>query len=327
MDILLLSVLSFIPRVLGSGVVFDATPPAIQPPLSDSVSLRCSLKDSSPSAPGAIVGRSLTSSDVTDRRVATDTTDIEYVTSMVISKNGADVATLTEHIPAKAFSNYSDVTVTGSLARSQGEKGFLQVDVHFPRQQESGEYMCEVTGVDDKGHSYDFTQSLEVTTQDITLDDVVQNLVSLKKENHLLKEMLNTKVLFSVGVTSHAVVSAGQAVIYDKVFSNIGGGYDVSTGLFTCPVTGHYHLEVNGLSQAGLNFFFEIQQNNHAVVAVYGSAGHSHQGSSNSVVIKLSKGDVVRVASMNSSGSSIYGTPSLIYSTFTGELVALDNNY
>merc|ERR1719239_537289 len=120
------------------------------------------------------------------------------------------------------------------------------------------------------------------------------NVQNLAKENDLLKEKLNTKVLFSVGVTTSAVFSRGKAVIYDKVFSNIGGGYDVSTGLFTCPVTGHYHLEINGISQHGLKFWFVMQHNYHNVVSIYGSPGYAYQGSSNSVVIKLSKGDVVR---------------------------------
>ena len=80
-----------------------------------------------------------------------------------------------------------------------------------------------------------------------------------------------------MAVTTHAVVSYNKTLVYDKVYSNIGGGYDVNTGLFTCPVTGHYHLEISGLSKNGRKMYLLMQHNNQAVAAIFGESGYGHQ--------------------------------------------------
>ena len=60
-------------------------------------------------------------------------------------------------------------------------------------------------------------------------------------------------VAFSAGVTKHLVYQHAETVIYDRVFTNIGSGYNSATGIFTCPTSGIYVFEViwlrSGMSQ------------------------------------------------------------------------------
>lgn len=39
-----------------------------------------------------------------------------------------------------------------------------------------------------------------------------------------------------------------ETVVYDTVTSNLGGGYDSGTGIFTCPISGYYYFSVVAFS-------------------------------------------------------------------------------
>ena len=53
------------------------------------------------------------------------------------------------------------------------------------------------------------------------------------------------KVAFFVGLGKNVgPVKENTDLIFDKVITNIGGGYDVETGRFTAPFTGVYHFTV-----------------------------------------------------------------------------------
>ena len=45
---------------------------------------------------------------------------------------------------------------------------------------------------------------------------------------------VNTKVLFTAVTTKVMSVAAGQTVVFDKVYANIGGDYNEKTGEFVC---------------------------------------------------------------------------------------------
>ena len=59
---------------------------------------------------------------VFNRSVTTTATDVSYLTSLVLMKDGAEIAHVTEHTPAKAMNN-AQVKVGGKLDTNNREKG------------------------------------------------------------------------------------------------------------------------------------------------------------------------------------------------------------
>ena len=49
--------------------------------------------------------------------------DVAYVTSVTVKKDGADIALINEHFPAKSLANSANLKVSGSLSGTGGEKG------------------------------------------------------------------------------------------------------------------------------------------------------------------------------------------------------------
>ena len=55
---------------------------------------------------------------------------------------------------------------------------------------------------------------------------------------------------FSAVMTVNASISDGSAVIYDTAHTNLGSGYDTTSGTFTAPVEGTYVFHFHALSHA-----------------------------------------------------------------------------
>jgi hypothetical protein len=56
-------------------------------------------------------------------------------------------------------------------------------------------------------------------------------------------------VAFSAGLTRPLNLTHSETVIYDRVFVNIGSGYDSSSGKFRCPQGGIYVFQFHALSK------------------------------------------------------------------------------
>ena len=52
------------------------------------------------------------------------------------------------------------------------------------------------------------------------------------------------EVAFSAGLTHDQTILHAERVVYDRIFTNIGAGYDSSTGDFNCPTSGIYVFQV-----------------------------------------------------------------------------------
>ena len=63
---------------------------------------------------------------------------------------------------------------------------------------------------------------------------------------------------FSAGLTQPATPSSNSSLAFDRVWLNVGDGYDNSTGEFTCPRAGTYVFMFNGLANS-VNAFKYIQ--------------------------------------------------------------------
>ena len=103
------------------------TPTVFTPGITDHVTLYCGLNETTPTGTHGLVGRDVTNveeiefnNDVTDDDdgdVTTTSAAIDYITSIVISRQGGEVlATTSDHHPARHFLNTSSVDVTGDVS-------------------------------------------------------------------------------------------------------------------------------------------------------------------------------------------------------------------
>ena len=115
------------------------------------------------------------------------------------------------------------------------------------------------------------------------------------------------KVHFAAYLTKPISVRTDEAVKFDKVEINQGGGYNASTGVFTCPKSGTYliswffltprkstthymlRLDINGESDryAGMNNYQAYKQGfrSHLVLLKKGDRVHVESGSGSITVL------------------------------------------
>ncbi|XP_048743198.2 complement C1q subcomponent subunit A-like [Ostrea edulis] len=126
-------------------------------------------------------------------------------------------------------------------------------------------------------------------------------------------------VSFSVYPNSKRLaLGYGQTVIYDGILTNDENGYDVRTGVFTCPVAGTYMFVLDCLSPKPT--WIHIVKNKSVVGSVHISTaneGTSWQQLSRTVILKARKGDHVKVVNSGKNGIIQMGR----YSGFSGTLL------
>uniref|UniRef100_A0AAY4DGS0 C1q domain-containing protein n=1 Tax=Denticeps clupeoides TaxID=299321 RepID=A0AAY4DGS0_9TELE len=104
---------------------------------------------------------------------------------------------------------------------------------------------------------------------------------------------------------------------FTDVITNLGGGYDSSTGKFTCPSPGVYHFSYR-VMKMGSRLKTELVLN--TVVASAAAVDRlNSETAANSAVLKLNKGDQVFVRLQSSDGTLVDTVNR--YSTFSGHLL------
>jgi hypothetical protein len=119
----------------------------------------------------------------------------------------------------------------------------------------------------------------------------------LQKINELNERVDNitTQVCFVVSRGSGTVVNADTILPYNSVSQNVGGGFDSTTHIFTCPIQGRYIFSVGLYTNGNNSYAVDIKINNVSYDrherAGTGSGGNTK---TNMVVIAvLSIGDIV----------------------------------
>merc|ERR1712002_459556 len=128
------------------------------------------------------------------------------------------------------------------------------------------------------------------------------------------------EVAFSAGLSHHEYLQENQKVKYDTIFSNVGGGYDSTTGIFTCPVPGIYVFQFHALSHSDSNMWLELHHNYNYVASIWGHVDNDYAAAGNSVILRLAKNDQVYV--LTGDTTDLYGQPLEVYGTFTGYMIA-----
>ncbi|KAF4089554.1 hypothetical protein AMELA_G00067370 [Ameiurus melas] len=149
------------------------------------------------------------------------------------------------------------------------------------------------------------------TTEDIVqrqsnlVSELTSKLEELSNENRVLKTIVKTllnesearKVAFSASLLASGSGSDGPhypvtaSLIYKKVFTNVGNGYDSNTGIFTAPVTGVYYIRFYAHCQTGYRMAVSLYKNGNVQCSVFSDRPITNGNASNGIVLTLEKGD------------------------------------
>lgn len=98
------------------------------------------------------------------------------------------------------------------------------------------------------------------------------------------------------------VVSQGNILIFDRVVSNLGNGYNKAHGSFTAFTSGFYVFTLFYQTYGSTRSNFAVMVNDVAVCA--GDTDYSGDQGGCTAVVQLGPGDVVNVKSLANRGSS-----------------------
>lgn len=207
--------LHFVAVTRCSVILFQATPTVVKEGLTSAVTLRCSLNDTSPSS--AVIGR---------RDVTRTADNVELVTSVIIMQNGNDVASVTQGHSARSLTAAGNIRVTGDVTKRVGEKGHIEVTYTAPNQNETGEFVCEVNAITEAGHGVVFTTSLEVTTSQPTMADLISHIRDLTLSRDSLAARVTQMEAGRVNGSAHS--ESGVIECFDSTKWN--GQHHVAAG-------------------------------------------------------------------------------------------------
>ena len=121
-------------------------------------------------------------------------------------------------------------------------------------------------------------------------------------------------VCFTAYLSSHPG-NVSSVIIYDRVITNKGSGYNTEDGVFTAPRDGMYLFIWNGVTIGGQTCLLDLYKNGRDI-GLYAYSDARHQvvdSSSMSVVLELIRGDRVWVRNVNCR----YSFPG-VYMSFSG---------
>ncbi|XP_063404332.1 uncharacterized protein LOC134687806 [Mytilus trossulus] len=162
--------------------------------------------------------------------------------------------------------------------------------------------------------SYDQIVENFKTTSSKTLQELIVN--QQKGYDDLVKK--RDPIGFSAYRTSSQTVSSNTKVKFDKVWTNVGNGYDPNTGIFTAPRAGLYHITAVILSQSGANFYPKLYHNKVQVSGSY-ITGDGDKTGTFDAVFSLQKADEVYI--VGHSTYTIY-SDGFAHATFSGHIIA-----
>ena len=106
------------------------------------------------------------------------------------------------------------------------------------------------------------------------------------------------QVAFTATVTQDMTSQYGQTLVFPHIITNVGGGYNGITGVFTAPRDGVYvfFCKITGRDNpSSMSFEFILNGSAKTTNLVLGGSANPYRTSSNSIVLQLTHGDRVWV--------------------------------
>ena len=121
---------------------------------------------------------------------------------------------------------------------------------------------------------------------------------------------------FFASLVKHPYTLTGinDVVKFEDVRVNRGEGYNPSTGVFTAPRKGLYHVSCLILGNNGHDVTYQLNKNDALFTAGYSTKG-AYTSSTLSVIVEMKKGDRVFIKHRTSGSQQITGNH---HSTFSG---------
>ncbi|XP_078317880.1 complement C1q-like protein 4 [Crassostrea virginica] len=135
-------------------------------------------------------------------------------------------------------------------------------------------------------------------------------------------QYVSTRIGFTAGVTSASITWNSGTLVFPKVITNVGSGYNPSDGVFTAPRAGVYVFFVNVQSYNSNIVLVDIVLNGATKVRTlaYSTSGHGYnEAGPNLAVLSLQTGD--RVWVKHYSGQGYYTHSDGPITTFSGFLI------
>ena len=83
-------------------------------------------------------------------------------------------------------------------------------------------------------------------------EKLTERVITLEKTVNVT----TTYIGFSAHRNDGSDVAHNERIVFEHVTTNLGGGYDPTTGIFTCPISGYYFVSVTTFSQVITKIFF-----------------------------------------------------------------------
>ncbi|XP_060592367.1 complement C1q-like protein 4 [Ruditapes philippinarum] len=145
-------------------------------------------------------------------------------------------------------------------------------------------------------------------------------------ENHdhsrNVKKSIDGRIAFTAFMNHDADFGADQTLKFNQIITNEGNGYNMHTGVFTCPEAGMYmfmfFIGERGEKEGITQMYADLKVNSQNVIDAVAETRHIYEDAQggNSVVIRLKQGDAVWISNRYN-GFHIEGDMSRV-SSFTG---------
>ncbi|XP_033105173.1 complement C1q-like protein 2 [Anneissia japonica] len=135
----------------------------------------------------------------------------------------------------------------------------------------------------------------------------------------------STQSAFTAKLTTglNAALDKNTRIVFDSVLTSVGNDYNPKDGKFTTSISGTYVFSLSLMSQysSSSSAFGCLYKNDVEQICVWSNGNSGHEMSSNTITVKLKKGDVVDVALKAGRNYGLHNYGQAGYCLFSGFLL------